>query len=99
MSQFGHKLSHDFNTFGRKNGSSFNAFGNKIHQINHGMNKFSEYAIPSLGIATLVNPELAPFTLAFGAGIKATQQATNLGAKFVDDMRAHQKPRNPQLQR
>ncbi len=63
------------------------------------MNKFSEYAIPSLGIATLVNPELAPFTLGFGAAIKGTQQATNLGAKFVDDMRAHQKPRNPQLQR
>ena len=24
----------------------FNAFGNKIHQINHGMNKFAQYAMP-----------------------------------------------------
>ena len=99
MSQFGHKLSHDFNTFGRKNGSSFNAFGNKIHQINHSVNKFAEYAIPGLGIATLVNPELAPMTGSFAAGIKATQGITNLGAHFVDDVRAHHKTRNPQLQR
>jgi len=99
MSYFGQKLSHDFNTFGRKNGHNFHSFGNKIHNINHGVNKFAEYAIPSLGIATLVNPELAPFTPGIGAGIKATQGITNLGAHFVDDVRAHQKPRNPQLQK
>jgi hypothetical protein len=99
MSYFGQKLSHDFNTFGRKNGHNFHSFGNKIHNINHGVNKFAEYAIPSLGIATLVNPELAPFTGSFAAGIKATQGITNLGAHFVDDVRSHQKPRNPQLQK
>ena len=71
MSQFGHKLSHDFNTFGRKLWGSFNAFRYKIHQINHGMNKFTEYAIPSLGIATLVNLEIAPSTLGSGAAIKS----------------------------
>ena len=99
MSQFGKKLSHDFNTFGRKNGQGYNSFANKMHMINHGVNKIAEYAIPALGIATMLQPEIAPFTGSLGAGIKLAQEGSRLGAQFADDIYAHQRPRNPQLQR
>ena len=100
MSHFGQKLGTDFQTFGRKL-SSNQPFGNKnhLHTINHGINKFAEYALPAIGIATMAQPELAPIGAGLATGIKVIQGASNLVAKFADEFRGREKPHNPQLQR
>ena len=96
----GRKLGDDRNSFGKKNYAS-NDFGKKNHlrTIHNGINNFSNYALPTLGVISSLNPKLIPFTAPLGVGIKASQEISRLGANFVDDIHKTQKHRNPQLQR
>ena len=96
----GRKLGDDRNSFGNKNHAS-NDFGKKNHlrTIHNGINTFSEYAMPTLGVISALNPELIPITGPIGAGIMAAQEFSRLGANFVDDIHKVHRQHRPQLQK
>lgn len=85
---FSHRMSRDINTFGKKLNSQARTFAKKsggmAKSIHGGLHEFNNFAKPALGFATMLNPELAPFTAVMGAGLTAAEAGAKYGARFAD---------------
>ena len=103
MTVFSSRMNNDLSTFGRRLNNQARTFGMKhnlrLGDINSGLHRFNEFANPALKFATLVNPELAPFTAVLGAGLNMAEQGTKYVARFEDGNHHKHKIHKPMLEK